>query len=410
MHNWFRSRGYRHFDSPVEATYGQNAENPAFVGSHSFLPLLHYVKETKRYKPKINKTESKKRDIMYASHRDACIFSFYSYVLSNRLNECYKELKIDESVIAYRKLDKANYDFAAEVVRYAQHNSPCTILCFDVSDFFGTLDHKLLKQRLRKILKVSELPADWYAIYRQVTKFSWVKSAELKIHPSFVHRWKQRHRSPIATIQEIKAAGITIQKNSKTAGIPQGTPISSVLSNLYMIDFDVALTEFCAGIGALYRRYSDDIIIICPTGVAATVENHVIEKIEAERLSINRDKTERHIFDPSSKETAQYLGFIFSLDGVFIRQSSLGRQWRKMRKSVNRIRRTGEKAMLDGTADKIYTRSLRRRFTALPVRNFSSYARRAAEALGSERILNQVRRLEKYLENQLKEFPSKKTK
>ena len=80
--DWFKSRGYRHFDLPVGERFARKVMNPNFVLNHSFLPLLHYTKSEKRYK-KCPKTgtrtiTSKDRPIKYASHRDACILSFYA--------------------------------------------------------------------------------------------------------------------------------------------------------------------------------------------------------------------------------------------------------------------------------------------------------------------------------------------
>ena len=48
-------------------------------------------------------------------------------------------------------------------------------------------------------------------------------------------------------------------------GIPQGTPISATLANLYMIDFDELIYNITSSVDrpAFYQRYSDDIILIC---------------------------------------------------------------------------------------------------------------------------------------------------
>ncbi|MGH6660391.1 MAG: antiviral reverse transcriptase Drt2 [Rhodospirillales bacterium] len=404
----YQQRGYRHLDSPVGISFAQRSEDASFVARHSFLPLLHYEKRTKRYRPLKHKTEFKKRPIMYASHRDACILSRYAHVLTNVLNEYYVERGLSECVMAYRQLGKANYHFAEEVVEFARKIAPCSILSFDITGFFDNLDHRLLKDRLKRVLQVSELSRDWYAVFRHVTRFSWVWRDDLKNHPKFGERFNGKRVAPIATIAEVRAEGVKISKNANRFGIPQGTPISSAFSNLYMIDFDAALQGCCKANGALYKRYSDDILIVCPKDAAEAFENFIKGRIKLEKLTLNESKSERHVFDPSKIENAQYLGFNFSPDGVTIRQSSLSRQWRKMRKSLKRIRKAGEAAIAAGKADKVFTKTLRRRFTAQPVRNFSSYARRSAKALNSPKILRQIRRLERAVENELRDFPSPK--
>jgi hypothetical protein len=403
---WFKPRGYQHLDAPVGLSFTANAENADFVARHSFLPLLHYVKRTKRYKSEKNKTEFKNRDIMYASHRDACILSRYAYELDRLLNSHYSKVSLSGCVIAYRKLGKANYDFAAEVQTFAREHEPCTILCFDVTDFFGTLDHRLLKQRLKMILGVDELPSDWYKIYRQITRYSYLEIEDFKNHPIFKERLKQRGSKPLAKIGEVISAGIPIHQNKVSGkGIPQGTPISSAVSNLYMVDFDAAMRQFCEEKGALYRRYSDDILVVCNNSLAQETEQFVLSKIAEEKLLINSGKTERRPFDSSDPQNAQYLGFNLAPNGSKIRSSSLSRQWRKLRKSLKRIRKAGELAIAAGRSDKIYTKKLRRRFAPLPVRNFAAYARRSAKVLDEPKILKQARRLERFLEKKIAEFP-----
>ena len=51
---------------------------------------------------------------------------------------------------------------------------------------------------------------------------------------------------------------------TKDFGIPQGSPISAVLANIYMLDFDYEINKYLESIGGIYRRYSDDMVAICP--------------------------------------------------------------------------------------------------------------------------------------------------
>ncbi|HEV3156004.1 MAG TPA: hypothetical protein VGZ00_01530, partial [Candidatus Baltobacteraceae bacterium] len=190
--DWFKPRGYQHLDTPVGIRFANKATQPDFVARHSFTPLIHYVKRTKRYKPENGKTEFKNRSIMYASHRDACILSCYANKLNHALNAYYTANDLSDCVIAYRKLEKANYDFAADVQVFAREKSPCVILCFDVTDFFGSLDHRLLKQRLKEILSVSTLSSDWYQIFRTVAKYRYINKEDLQKHPVFGERMKGR--------------------------------------------------------------------------------------------------------------------------------------------------------------------------------------------------------------------------
>jgi hypothetical protein len=348
---------------------------------------------------------------MYSSHRDACILSYYSFQLNCLLDDFYRKNNLDDCVIAYRTLGQANYDFSAEAYRFAVEHAPCAILAFDVTGFFDNLDHALLKQRLKLLLNTKSLSDDWYKVFKYITKFHFVRLEELKANAIFASVLCRSGSEPIATIAEIKAAGIQIYDNEKqTAGIPQGTPISASLSNLYMIDFDQKALKYCRSIGALYRRYSDDILIVCPQNKAKEVEAQILTFIDCEMLELSAHKTERTNFDSDSisqigEKCAQYLGFSYYPGGAGIRPSSLSRQWRKMRRSFRRVRRTAEEAIDSGTADKVYTKKLRRRFTPLQFRNFSSYARRSAHVFGrGEKITSQIRRFEREVERNLKEL------
>ena len=260
---WLKPRGYKHFDAPVGEAFAAKAHKPAFIRAHSWSPLIHYVKSVRRYKPLLGKTVPKNRSIMYASHRDACILSKYSHELNVLLEKCYKDEKLDQAVIAYRALGKANYHFSADAAEFANQLEPCIVLCFDITGFFDNLDHGILKARLKELLSVTELPEGWYQVYRHVTAFRKVERDALSAHPILNARIKAKNNEPIATIAEVKALGIEVSKNPNKHGIPQGTPISSSFSNLYMLHLDRFVVEVCRNHGALYQRYSDDLIIIC---------------------------------------------------------------------------------------------------------------------------------------------------
>jgi len=221
--------------------------------------------------------------------------------------------------------------------------------------------------------------------------------------------------------QTLKSAGVKFHPNPEIAkgnkrGIPQGTPISAAASNLYMLDFDAAAMAYCAGIGALYRRYSDDIMVVCDPVHAKAAEDEVMRLILSELVEINPAKTERTEYGkathlPKTSRAAQYLGFTLHEDGPAIRESSLSRQWRKMRRAMNRIRKVATAKIAAGLSDGAHTKRLRRRFSHLKVRddtgirtirNFSSYGRRSAAAFGNdEKITGQVKRFERAAQKEL---------
>lgn len=85
-----------------------------------------------------------------------------------------------------------------------------------------------------------------------------------------------------------------------------------------------------------------------------------------------------------------------------IRSTSLLKQWRKMRRAFKRTENVASASIAKGKSSKIFTKKLRKRFTPLKFRNFSSYARRSAAAFGNnENISKQIRRFEKEVRDRL---------
>jgi hypothetical protein len=164
------------------------------------------------------------------------------------------------------------------------------------------------------------------------------------------------------------------------------------------------MVELCGKLGALYQRYSDDILIICDSADEALIKSAFALQLKEHRLKLNDDKSERMVFDPRNSETFQYLGFNISTDGAVIRPGSLSRQWRKARRSIARTRKVGSAAVASGKASKIYTKKLRKRFYPVGARNFSSYARRSAQIFGSKKIIRQVLRLERMIDKELRDL------
>ena len=401
---WFVKRGYKHFDAPVGETFAKKLADAADIDAHSWSPLIHYMKRVKRYKPKDGRTVYKNRPIMYASHRDACILSKFAFDLAQRLDKFYEDQGLTNHVIGYRRLGKSNYDFSADAYRFAKANSPCVILCFDITGFFDHLDHRLLKERLKRLLGVTELPRDWFTVFRHVTRFHHVSRDELAAHPEFGPRLKSKKPEPVASIAEVKAAGIKITPNKDAFGIPQGTPISSAFSNLYMMDLDRDIAALCKALGALYQRYSDDILIICSIEQETLICDALLATVKSQKLEIKDAKTERAVFGAAGPEVFQYLGFNVTPSGATIRPGSLARQWRKLKYSIAKTRKIGSAAIAEGRSKQVFTKRLRRRFYPVGVRNFSAYARRAAKAFGSKQIVRQVMRLERRADEAIREL------
>jgi hypothetical protein len=267
-------------------------------------------------------------------------------------------------VIAYRSLGKSNYNFASTAQAYVRDHLSVEAMCFDVTGFFDNIEHTRLKRRLKWLLGVDELPDDWHRVLRAVTRYSHVRKADLKAHPVFRQRLKQRGADrPLATVKELKAASIEIRPNPNAYGVPQGTPISASLSNLFLVDFDLTMKALADQCGALYQRYSDDILIICAPEHGDQLAAAVADALANEALQLQNDKTVRQRFTGDERDDFQYLGYQLGLGQALIRPGSLSRQWRSTRKAIRRSERKAAKLAAAGEKNKIYTSKLRGRLT-----------------------------------------------
>ena len=409
---------YLHFDERIKPSkvlgYIKNHQN---VASHAFYPFLHYIIKTKKYINKkskkydgIHDTEIKDRHIFYSSHIDRYIYEEYAYNLNLIYQNKIKDSKLNNSVIAYRTdLNKSNINFAFETFNKIKGKLPCFVMCADFTGFFDNLKHKKLKEMLKKILGVKELNADYYNLFKSITKYSYVDRENIfeafnitkKNIKEFV-----RICSPEKFREIVKPK---IIKNSNDFGIPQGSPISSVLSNIYMFDFDNQLNYELQKYNSIFRRYCDDIILITPEVYAREVAilfNKLVENYTG--LTINANKTEYYYFDESSqldeekssRKTLDYLGFSFNGKEIKIREKTIFKYYIKLHQRINIVK----------NASKIRKRkSFRRRlydnYTHLGVKkgkgNFISYAYRSSKIMNSKSIRRQVRNHWKIIHQEL---------
>jgi hypothetical protein len=401
-----RPRRYLHFDVPIislDKKTWLDITNPTKISTHAFFPLIKAPKSDRVYKKdpvtKVRKFEYKERPISYASHYDSLIYSWYAHQLEYFYEQRVRSAGLDESAIAYRKLGKSNIDLALETFEFIKKNPESASLALDVRGFFDNLDFAILKRAWKENLNVKDLSDDQYAIFKSVTKFAYVRRREvtkmLKVGT------KSYRKSSL--FLDIKLLDVLRDKNkiksNKLKGIPQGTPISCVLSNLYMFNFDKAMLEKVKACSGLYRRYSDDILIICPKDQINEIENFAKEHIAKLKLEIQDKKTEKRFFSKLSTEgivcvneedkpsRLQYLGVVFDGKTMSLRHKGYAKFERRMKKAIMRKLTKANK-----TKTPFFKRGIYKKYSPMGENNYVSYAIKAGNRLSSEIIKKQVER------------------
>ena len=408
---WFRPRGYLHFDVPITKQHAERiATDPKQVIAHAFYPLISYtISVVKARRDASRRTITKVikyRAIRYASHVDAHIFSYYAHEIGTKYEAALENRGLGDCVLAFRKLDASNIEFAARAFETVRRLGDCTALAFDVTGFFDHIDHTLLKRVWAATLGSTTLPDDHYAVYRALTSYSHVDRDSVYGQLGISEHNPKHRRRRICSPDEFRSIvrqGKLIQTNKDKFGIPQGTPISALLSNVYLLDFDAAMNVESKDRGGEYFRYCDDILVVVPAGMETGMETFVKAQLNALRLEANPKKTETSQFICSGRiqqcdRVLQYLGFIFDGERVLIRSAALAKFSGRMNQGVRLAKATAKSRnavrLEHGLPPKsLYKRKLYERYSHLGQRNFVRYGIRAAKIMKSDAIRRQLRPL-----------------
>jgi RNA-directed DNA polymerase len=409
---WFRVRRYLHFDRPLSLEGVKSiVESPQRVAAHGFYPFICYELQSEKIKKcKATGTLERKiktRPIAYAAHLDSHIYSYYSHILSDAYENKLIALGIQECVLAFRSLGKSNIEFAKEAFDCVKSARSCVVIALDIKGFFDSLDHRILKSMWKLVLDSSQLPRDHYNVYKSVCRFGRVNRVDLYERFGISPHNPKFNRNRICRPEEFRArvsgAGLIQSNPFPGAGIPQGTPISAMLSNIYMLQFDVGMNEYAKSCSGRYMRYCDDILLILPQDKRDEALDIARLQISKLSLQVQDEKTEIRVFDEirgklRSAKPLQYLGFLFDGERTYLRSASLARYSERMGRGVALAKATrdkyNQKRIERGDSQRaLYKKKIYKRYAYLGRRNFVSYGYRAARIFEGNAIRKQLRPL-----------------
>lgn len=179
------------------------------------------------------------------------------------------------------------HDAIKDLQNHLYCNDVQIVLDIDLANFFGTIDHKLMENILRK-----------------------------KIHDKTLMRY----------IIRMFKAGVLAEGDLQITdeGVPQGSICSPVLANIFAheaIDlwFEETVQSHCKGKVKLFR-YADDAVICCQYAEdAKQIHNTLPKRLAKYKLQINQDKTKAVHFSKiregqgEKQGSFDFLGFTFYL-------------------------------------------------------------------------------------------------
>ncbi|SFJ23208.1 reverse transcriptase domain-containing protein [Albimonas pacifica] len=454
---------YPHFDAPLSLREIRRlVTSPERVAKNTFYPFFLFEESWQPYRnTDAGRPEKKRRPIRYGARRDAYIFAFYRRKLARLYETRLREEGIAECPIAYRQVlkkdsggGKCNIDFAKDAFDEIDRLGDCVAVALDIRKYFDRIDHAHIKRVWCSLLGVEALPADHYAVFKNITKYRFVDQRSVyrrlgyfglrerdgKLVEGFLRPFRDVPKQLCSSAEfrakicggDAACGASLVRKNELPYGVPQGAPISDLIANFYLLDFDKVMARYARDRGGRYMRYSDDILLILPGGASEAKGAIAFAVGEMPRhgsaLAINEAKTcvaqfvrtpdglqFQHLAqhpDEAAKNGFEYLGFRYDGCQVFVRDSTMSRFYGKVAVAAKRDARRhfeANPALDPATLVASFNYSLfSERFSRVKKSNltgdyrswtFYSYLKRSARTFGPKgvRILHQARNFDDFM-------------
>ena len=243
---------------------GQDFADIEAYGVERWLAELALALKQETYRPEpirrvfIPKANGKLRPLGLSTLRDRVCMTAALLVL-----EPIFEADLPPEIYAYRA-GRSAQQAVVDVEELLFRGHP-DVVDADLADYFGSLPHAdLLKSVARRIVdrRVLHLIKMWLECPVEETD----------------HRGRTRR---------------TTEARDSRRGIPQGSPLSPLLANLYMRRFVLGWKKLGLDqrLGARLVTYADDLVILCRRGNAEKALHHLREIMGKLKLTVNEEKT-----------------------------------------------------------------------------------------------------------------------